>query len=111
MEKNEKHEEYMMDGIEKEKRIENLECTAFVLRGLISYHKKLLSYHKKLLCTFGNCATVDIVNGTVKHCGECGMRGENEQCPSVEVANDLYLRALNESLILVERELAVYRRC
>lgn len=98
------HEEYMMDGIEKEKRVENLECTAFVLRGLISYHKKLL-------CTFGNCATVDIVNGTVKHCGECGMRGENEQCPSVEVANDLYLRALNESLILVERELAVHKSC
>ncbi len=90
--------------MEKEKRIQKLELTAFVLRGLISYHKKML-------CTFGNCATMDVVNGEVNHCGDCGMRGEDGQCPTVEMANDLYLGALTESLILVERELAVYKSC
>ena len=68
----------------KEQRIHNLESHAQVLRGLINYHKRMMMM------------------------GESGC-GASEKCPKATILNDVYLEALEESLRLIEREIASFR--
>ena len=62
-----------------------------ILRGLISYHKRMI---------FGcdSCVSYDVASGVVNCC--------KEKCPKISLS-DIYLEALEESLRLIEREIVL----
>ena len=79
---------------EKAERQERLDLYAHVLRGLINYHKRMMMG--------GGCYSCDHGNATL-----CKTAKANKgECPTVTVKNDCYLGALEESLRLIEQEIA-----
>ena len=63
----------------KEERLEELETTAQVLKGLINYHKRMTM-------------PLDV--------SKC-----KDECPVLKAENDIYLMALETALFLTEREI------
>lgn len=78
--------------------VEKLKRNAQVIRGLISYHKRML-------LPFCGFLKVDKDTKDVKSCADSGMLTEKGECPSVMFANDIYLGALEEALRLMEEEI------
>ena len=84
----------------KENRAERLESYVPILRGLISYHKRMM-----------------VLAASPCHYSESGewknserAADNNGECPKATVLNDVYLGALEESLMLIEREIAILKR-
>lgn len=63
----------------KEERLEELETTAQVLKGLINYHKRMTMPLDVSKCI--------------------------DECPVLKAENDIYLMALETALFLTEREI------
>lgn len=80
-------------------RLVQLESYAMILRGLISYHKRMM--------LMGSCYIRDPGTGEYENC----KRGEanNGECPRTTVLNDVYLGALEESLRLINEEIAALK--
>lgn len=70
--------------------LERLESYIPILRGLIGYHKRMFLVRE-------GCVIYDPSKGVVEGC--------KEKCPKTSL-QDLYLGALEESLRLMEREIA-----
>ena len=63
-----------------EQEREELSSHIIVIRGLVNYHKRMVATLNELPC------------------------GDGEKCPVLDFENDLYLKALEVSLELLERE-------
>ena len=70
-------EKKLLTGQEREELLSHI----FVIRGLVNYHKRMVAPLNDLPC------------------------GGGEKCPVLDFENDLYLKALEASLELLEREL------
>ena len=81
--------------MEANKRVESLEAYSHVLRGLINYHKRMM--------LMDTCYLRDSESGGYRPCKKVDEKGK---CPRETAMNDLYLGALEESLRLIEKEIA-----
>lgn len=80
--------------------IERLEGYVPILRGLISYHKRMMLP--------GACYVRDPETGDWGMCRRA--EGNNGECPKTTVLNDAYLGALEESLRLINDKIAALKR-
>jgi hypothetical protein len=81
-------------------RLEQLESYAMILRGLISYHKRMMCMAASP-CQYSEA-------GEWKTCERA--KANNGECPKATVMNDWYLGALEESLRLINDEIAALKR-
>ena len=84
--------------MEAQVRKEQLEGYAQILRGLINYHKRMM--------LAGPCY---VRNETGKHEPCKTAESNNGECPKTTILNDSYLGALEESLSLIEKEIAALK--
>lgn len=80
-------------------RLEQLERYAMILRGLISYHKRMILP--------GACYVSNPQTGKLGICERA--EANNGECPKTTVLNDTYLGALEESLRLINEEIAALK--
>lgn len=80
-------------------RLDKLEGYVPILRGLISYHKRMM-------CVCGSpCYATNRETGEWEYCKKAVAN--NNECPKATGLNDWYLGALEESLRLMEKEIAI----
>ena len=79
-------------------RLKQLEGYAMILRGLISYHKRMMVMGAQPCQKY---------NADTNECVVCKDAAENNgECPKATAMNDCYLGALDESLRLINNEIA-----
>ena len=84
---------------QKTEDLERLEGYVPILRGLISYHKRMM--------LMGSCYIRDPETGEYENCKRA--EANNGECPRTTVLNDVYLGALEESLRLINEEIAALK--
>lgn len=86
---------------ETQETIERLEGYVPILRGLINYHKRMM--------VLGGCPCYG-QNPETKEWEHCQTAiGNNRECPKATMLNDVYLGTLQESLRLIEKEIATLK--